>query len=311
MQILIANPVSHMERFAEMGDKMNLDDVETFYSTLPNILDQNNIKYKMLYLRSNKPVIYNEPDSIYLSWHTHGTLANIWHLKTSYIPGYFSFDKNGYGPWSELVTEGDYEIPVELVRKNVENFCKDYVDNKKSRVKQPNASFGIPDEPYVLVLGQRPDDPVSKFADIDTMTLMHKVSELYKDTKYKVCTKQHPLESGIPYGTATDIQLTGNIHDCIAGASAIYTVNSGSGFEALLHGKRVFTTGQCDYHWATDVIKNDEDLANSVELIEEPIDEDNRIKFLYYAITYHFVDITNPDAIMGKILRTVMEYEES
>lgn len=41
--------------------------------------------------------------------------------------------------------------------------------------------------------------------------------------------------------------IDGNIHDLIAGAMAVYTINSGVGFEALLHGKRVVTFGRCEY----------------------------------------------------------------
>lgn len=308
MRILIARPDRYIADYCYGA--VYQKDVIKFYDILPDVLEDMNIPYKVLHLTHDYRIIHQEPDGIYLAWHNHGTLPNRWFIKSSYIPDYLYFDKRGYGPWSEIVDECNYSIPVELVRKDVEKFCEEYIAKNKSRMKQPESAYGIPDEPYVLVLGQRPSDAVSKFAHIDTMNLLHKVSDLYKGSKYKVCTRGHPLESGVAYGTAADFQCTGNLHTAIANASAVYTVNSGSGFEALLHGKRVFTTGKCDYHWATTELRTEEDLRNSVDLVEEPIDEDNRIQFLHYMLNYHLININDSDSIERKIIRAVMEYEE-
>jgi len=38
-----------------------------------------------------------------------------------------------------------------------------------------------------------------------------------------------------------------SVHDLISGANAVFTVNSGVGLEALLHGRPVVVTGECDY----------------------------------------------------------------
>ncbi len=288
---------------------MHYEDVTHLYDVLPDVLDDMNIPYDLLHIRQPGRRMHLEKGTIYLAWHNHGTLPNIWHLNTAYMPNYFYFDRDGYGPWSEVAKECDFKIEPNVVRKDVEKFCKEYIDNNMSRVKQPKTSYGIPDEPYVLVLGQRPGDAVSQFAYIDTMTLLEKVSKLYKGTKYKVVTRGHPLEAGKSYGTAHDLQATGNIHKCIENAAAVYTVNSGTGFEALLHGKRVFTSGLCDYRWATTEIKTDNDLKRSIDLIEKPIDDDARVQFLHYAINYHFLNINDRDSIERKIIRAVMEYE--
>ena len=309
MRFLIARPDRHIDAYGN-DSLMVYDDVEKLYEMIPRVLDDINVEYKMLYIKKNVRRIHQEPDSIYLAWHNHGTLPNIWHLNTAYMPNYFYFDRDGYGPWSETAKELDFSIPVELVRKDVDAFCKAYIDNNQSRVKQPKTSHGIPDEPYVLVLGQRPDDAVSQFAYIDTMSLLHKVSDLYKGTKYRVVTRGHPLEAGKSYGTPHDLQATGNIHDCIAGASAVYTVNSGTGFEALLHGKRVFTTGLCDYRWATTELKTDADLKNSIDMLDDDIDNDTRIQYLHYAINHHFMNVNSWDSVHAKIIRAVMEYED-
>ena len=87
----------------------------------------------------------------------------------------------------------------------------------------------------------------------------------------------------------------------VEGATAIYTMNSGSGFESLWQGKRVFTTGVCDYHWATTPLKTEEDFKNSRELLNEPVDTDRINKFLYYCMTEYFMNINDNKSIQKKI----------
>ena len=308
MRIRIAKPIAYLDfNYKKDPDKFYYTDVAKFYDVLPSILDDMGIEYDVLHITRGR-TIHQKENSIYLAWHSHGTLPNIWHLNAGYMPNYLYFDKTGFGPWSEIVDECNYKVPVEVVRTGVENFCTDYIANNSTRIPQPQTAF-LPDEPYVLVLGQRPDDCVAQFSHIDTMSLAHVVTEAYKGTKYKVCTKAHPLEPTMAYGPPDAIQVTGNLHKCIAGASAVYTVNSSSGFEGIIHGKRVFTTGRSDYHWAATELKTVSDIKKSIELLDEPIDDDNRIQFLYYMFNYHFMNVDSVESIQAKILRAVMEYE--
>ena len=133
------------------------------------------------------------------------------------------------------------------------------------------------------------------------------MKEAFKGTKYKVFVKPHPYGSTKAFTSAklTTNYHTGSLHQLIANSSAVYTVNSGSGFEALLHNKRVFTAGHCDYHWVTDTIKTEEDLKNSIELIDQPIDEDSITKFLHYCFNHHFVNINDEKSIERRLLRAI------
>ena len=44
---------------------------------------------------------------------------------------------------------------------------------------------------------------------------------------------------------------TGNVHNLIAQSRGVIVINSGVGFESLIHGKPVVTLGDCDYKAAT------------------------------------------------------------
>lgn len=280
-------------------------DVKIFYDLLPKVLERMGIDYRVLELQKSRQ-IFRADDALYLAWHLHGTLPDIWHLKPSYLVDYFYFDRNGYSGWSELAQEYNYDVDVDSIRDEVQKFANDYISNNISRLPQPRNAY-LPDEPYVLVLLQRPNDSVTHHAYIHTNLLLKRIAELYKGSKYKVCVKAHPLETSM-HRDPNIFEATGSIHKIIAGATAVYTMNSGSGFEALLHGKRVFTTGHCDYHWVTDVIKTDEDLQASINLIEQPVDTDRIIKFLHYCINYHFANINDEASIERKLQRAINEY---
>ena len=304
MKVLIGRPHWHLEQFKKL-DNMLLDDILILYDMLPSILDEMQVEYKVLHMQNHQ--IIKENNSIFLAWHNHGTSENTWFIKTSYLQDYFYFDKYGHSGWSELAKKYEYDVDVNSMRNEIQIFCDDYILSNRSRCAQPKEAF-VPAEPYVLVLQQRQDDAVAQFAYIDNQTLLDRVTELYKGTSYRVVTKAHPLAKHALHNIDA-FEATGSIHKIIAGATAVYTVNSGGGFESLLHGKRVFTTGHCDYHWATDVIKTDADLQASVRLAMQPANKDKIIKFLHYTLNKHFINIHDIDTIKHKIQRALDEYK--
>ncbi len=307
MKVRISRPIYHIDNFDFLGD------VERFYDRLPKILTEMGIEYDTVY----KNKIIRGKDILCLAWHLHGTLPDVWHLKNAYLPDYFYFDKHGYSGWSDLAREYDYDMNIEDIRDEMQAFCDDYIANNRSRATQPQEAF-IPEEPYVLVLLQRNNDTVMKFAHMDSQELLDEVTDLYKDTKYTVCAKSHPFKDTLKSAIKGDIFIgpdvfhaTGSIHKIIAGATAVYTVNSGSGFEALLHGKRVFTSGDSDYHWATTTVKNKQDLQDTMHLIEEPVDKDEILKFLHYALNEYFIHIDDEQAIKDRIELAISQYSSS
>lgn len=54
----------------------------------------------------------------------------------------------------------------------------------------------------------------------------------------------------------------GSVHDAISQATTVYTINSGVGFESLLHLKPVITFGKSDYMCVTRHIRSITQLEN-------------------------------------------------
>jgi capsule polysaccharide modification protein KpsS len=104
-----------------------------------------------------------------------------------------------------------------------------------------------------------------------------------------VVVKRHPRckDEGVQH-LISKLQQEGKItvtkapvHDILRKAKLVITVNSGVGFEALLHLLPVITTGGSEYHWVTRVVKKPTDLPKVLSWQPDP---DLIKKFLYY---YH------------------------
>jgi len=314
MKIRISKPVYQLENFDHHGD------TKRFYEVLCDIIDELGLEYDSTPagLGRNGKNVVRAKDTLCLAWHLHGNLQDIWHLKTAYLPDYFYFDKHGYSGWSDLAKDYEYDVDIEDIRDEMQTFCDDYIASNRSRAIQPEAAF-VPKEPYVLVLTQRSNDSVIReFAYMDSQKLLDEVTELYKDTSYTVCVKTHPFSEPERYCSDEYIRMspdvfhaTGSLHKIIAGAAAVYTVNSGSGFEALLHGKRVFNSGKSDYHWVTTTVKNKQDLQDTMHLVEESVDKDEILKFLHYALNKYFVNVNDRQGIKERLEFAIKNYATS
>jgi len=229
----------------------------------------------------------------------HSKESNCWHIKKGYVPGYFYFDKYGYAGWSELAksyTEPD--ITMKEVLETID-ICNYFIDNNISKAPQPFHT-DIPEKPYILVTGQLITDTVSKLAYIKCNELPKLIRKVYKDTKYNVVFKPHPLDK-------SSEGVSGSIHELIKHSEAVFTVNSGTGFEALMQGKRVFTAGDCEYKWVTTELRNEQDIIDSIELVEKPPQYGKMIRFLHHCFNEHFVDAYDDNSIRRKLSRVVNE----
>ena len=283
------------ESKARVGGHWHLD-MEAFYNNLEEVLTEKGIPYEMVDTSFGE--IFQRKNTISLCYHSYGNYKNVWHIKKGYVPGFIYFDKTGYSGWSEQRYNPETNY-TEKQLLNTRKLVKGYIDRNESKVDQPSWAE-IPNKPYVLVLGQKPGDTVSRLAYIDTIKLSTVVNEAYKNTNITVYTKIHPcIKSPLNVAGKT---INGSLHKLIADAKAIYTVNSGAGFEALFHYKQVFTSGDCEYSPATTVVKNLEDIKNTMN---KEVNKNFINHFLTYCFEEHFVNTYNKKSIGKKVDRAI------
>jgi len=290
MKITVSKPIQAINKYR--GIPENYTDIEAFYDVLPSVLDSMNLDYRIIDSFDTVP----SDTTLHLAWHNHGDQQNTWYLKSGYLPNYFYFDKTGYSGWGSLVNDYTCDVDCVIANKFVSSVAANMMANNISRMPQAEGVENI-QEPYVLVLGQKWFDNVLPFSYFED-ELLDMVTDLYKDSEYSVVFKPHPLNKG-------EQGVHGNLHKLVGGATAVYTMNSGSGFEALFHGKRVFTTGRSDYHWGATELRTLDEFRGSKDLLNKPVDTDRINKFLYHCLTEYFMDTTSVDSIQRKIRQAI------
>ncbi|HEX7262222.1 MAG TPA: hypothetical protein VF258_10440, partial [Luteolibacter sp.] len=126
--------------------------------------------------------------------------------------------------------------------------------------------------------------------------------------KVRVVVKRHPFCGSMTIQkcldmmeAAGDIILTNNsIHSLISDARIVLTANSGVGLEALIHGKPVIVSGECDYSYAAHSVKNPEELRNV--LARNVVPDSRKILELLYFYVHHFtVAVNDADGIRFRL----------
>lgn len=111
---------------------------------------------------------------------------------------------------------------------------------------------------YVFFPCQIPhDESILFFSPFDELEVIEAVVDWAKTHHVHVVFKKHPknLESMAPLvkaATGSYIHWSeASVHDLIEGCAAVFTINSGVGFEALLHKRPVVTFGHTEYDAVT------------------------------------------------------------
>ena len=194
-----------------------------------------------------------------------------------------------------------------------------FVETNESKYDQPELA-GLErltktcgSQPFILVLGQVAGDSVINFTNFPAPK--HKIRGSVRppherrDTpagyinsifmalsimdkfNMPIIYKPHPLENqdanavvnsliDLPVFNNVSIVSDASIHELIPLAKAVVTINSGAGFEALIHLKPVVTLGRVDYSAATYECRNVADIKKSKQFINSPVNELKIKKFL-------------------------------
>jgi len=112
--------------------------------------------------------------------------------------------------------------------------------------------------PYIFFPLQIPtDQSIRYFSDISEEAVVAALVTWARTRDVALVLKPHPanMKSMVPFEKYADgvtvFYSNASVHDLIKHASSIYTINSGVGFEALLHAKPVITFGRVEYDCVT------------------------------------------------------------
>ena len=179
-----------------------------------------------------------------------------------------------------------------------------FLETGASKMAQPRRaeSVSLPDD-YIFVPIQTPRDYVQvHHAPISVLSFVRFIAAWANESRQNVVFKLHPglfltceddndIINAVNESVATSSYAfcsQANVHDLIANAKGVFTINSGVGFESLIHGKPVATFGNSDYQWVT-FRANPNCLDAAREFVFEYTDELRQevYKFIYYYLFRH------------------------
>lgn len=248
--------------------------------------------------------------TVHVSYHTCLALPGVFNVKISYLPDFFYFDRTGYSGWAELARDPDMFTREEgaIDQAAADHAVAQVACSGRSKYSQPAAGYTHPRR-YVFVALQVIDDTVAELAWLAGPRLCENVVARYAGTGIDVVIKRHPkCRSGTVKATLDRVAeqphvtiADADINALVRGAEAVFTVNSGVGFEALLAEKPVIVSGDSDYALACYQLRNEGDFAE-LPLRPDPAMAPDRLRRFLYFYLYHYCLPVSDEAAFSRAL---------
>ena len=205
--------------------------------------------------------------------------------KNAPIAGYFTVDPKGWGASLSFLPPPLLSGPA--ADATFERL-RGAIANNESIFDQPETTAPPVDGAYDLFTCQVPHDETIRFhSDVTVEQALAVVLDYARRTGRTVVVKGHPANprSMAPLKDLTLACPTAkwvddiSIHTCFAGADRVFLVNSGSGMEALVHGKPVIRFGRAEYDSVTPQSAPDVDAL--IDIVNRPYDVSPYPAFLH------------------------------
>lgn len=308
--------------------------IRKFYLSLFSCLEKHDIKYRIIPEYTQKSVLgpkmidrilsklditgpYFTPHESDQSIKYHTRDEENINVKISYLPSYFYFDETGYSGWATIANNKPpfEEMNKTLAEEKFETISQNVINSNISKYHQPAQSptDNLPND-YIFLPTQVEDDEVSKLADVEIYDLVKNSVEEIPKLGYELVIKRHPKCDSSRMSDLLDevgefekVHIVDySVHDLIEESSAVVVVNSGVGFESLLHLKPVISFGHSDYHWAVARLNRIQEIEKIPEIIDRYGDEERTKvkKFVSYYLSEYLVNINDESSFERAFKRT-------
>jgi len=205
--------------------------------------------------------------------------------KNAPIAGYYTVDPNGWGASLSF-------LPPPLLSGPAADATFEHlrvsVARNESIFDQPDTKAPPVVEAYDLFICQLPHDETIRYhSDVTVEQALSVVLDYSRRTGRTIVVKGHPANprSMVPLKHLTLSCPTAkwvddiSIHSCFASADRVFLVNSGSGMEALIHGKPVIRFGRAEYDCVTP--QSPPNVEALIEIVNRPYDLSEYPAFLH------------------------------
>lgn len=248
-------------------------------------------------------------------------VPNVWRIKESVFPPFYTFDRTGFNGWAEIaISDRHFKSSEQIESGEAMIFASElrrWVTERGVTKYRQSADVALPfDDPYVLHAMQISTDTVMKLAKIPHGDLARMLAETAGREGVPLVIKRHPkcgddrvtglLEelSTLPYVHISD----SSIHSLIGGAQSVVVINSGVGFEALIHDKPVYTAGPCEYRWGSNPVRRKSDLVEAFREPRRVLDPIRLAQFLTYYFRDYCVNASDPFSVERHVARSLAQW---
>ncbi|EEB79497.1 CDP-Glycerol:Poly(glycerophosphate) glycerophosphotransferase family [marine gamma proteobacterium HTCC2148] len=255
-------------------------------------------------------------DNYVLSHHTRGGGDKHFHIKTSAVKGFVSFDSDGFAGWASIAKDNLHcrerieGISSTLSEKTWETAFYTIIAKNSSKYSQPEHEESGYTFKYVFLPLQIAVDLVASLSYITGSDLASFLVEKFAGSEYKVVIKRHPLcrsnETKELLEKLSDedhvIISKNSVHELIKNASLVVTVNSGVGMEAILHLKNVIITGRADYFYGATLVNSIWDLEKYLDSSDWKKKNDVQLKkFIHFYFNDFLIDVNSGKEVSERI----------
>ncbi|MEM8578161.1 MAG: hypothetical protein AAGF60_09945 [Pseudomonadota bacterium] len=215
----------------------------------------------------------------------------------AYVYPFWNMDPWGIRAFSSIA-EAPFDprgIDAEIARPFFRRLRQRIVDARRSRYAQPDAVAELPQGSTAIFLQSEAHRGVGETMWLDRRAM---VDAVLGAERGPVVVKPHPRDTdpatrdwlaSLPV-TVTD----GNIHDIIAAADRVVTINSAVGIEAYLHRKPVILCGRADFHHIADEVR---DAAALIDALKAPTRKRPYDKYIWWYFADRCLSTTEPDLV--------------
>ena len=252
-------------------------------------------------------------DGFLFAHHSYGHGKGIARFKHGYAPGTFTLDPMGYSGFASIVQSGSImdevaKVPPAIALTYATSLRNQYLRNNTSKYRQPTHSGRPPDPGYIFLALQMPRDTVLSLARANPIDFYTEVLEQSLQLQRRIVVKRHPLcrDEAIEimleeYASREGVTVSNlSINELLPGAERTVVINSGVGFESLIHGRPTLTFGACEYAIATTQIAKLDEIAKA---LSEPAKFETVLvaQFLYYFLEKYCVASNDHVRILEKV----------
>ncbi len=202
----------------------------------------------------------------------------------------------GYSGWSELCDlDWNKKLKNISLKKAIQthDFLKEkYIEQDISKYEQKkDLTFSFPKE-FIFFPLQKIEDSVMVKSYMAPIKLIKSIVKILNDKKIPLLVKKHPRCTNSELSELLElykrekkiILYKGSIHDAIKKSKTVYVINSGVGFESLLHLKPVVTFGRSDYMAMTKNVKDLKEIEQEAFYSLSKDKKDKIKKFLHFYV---------------------------